>query len=414
MIFHLQIVFLKVLSAYLQQVTKLNYLLLVYSFEGKNMVSFPDISADQRKLLLEFYSKPLNKIALNKNERKSVWNEFKKSRDLNKFSYLKENVPAIFAEMSKSLIHKKNIQPAVFSECVYAQAIADKFLLINFENHIDSAGVKFDLNGLAAHNLSNLSVRYSYTSLDKKTSLIQAGGGGAVDCALISFFLKSVFMIELKEPYARTPTPDLPKYEEDGYLVSSDKFEVKYPQFMPMLEEQLKKKLNVFEHLGSNVPDFSAESIAKAVSESYSGQKYAHVICTEDSSGFLVMLPINHLSRWARLEGEIRPSGRNSYKVWSPKELLKTLKDKNATIQSDKVSMPISELKPSKERGGEETSRFKISPLFFVRAKDIKTINELANFKLSSVMQNIPDITAKMNFANLNAIEVQNFYTKNL
>ena len=370
-----------------------------------------DLGSVQKKLLLDFYSRPSSKVAFNTAERKKIWNEFKSHRNLEKFRYLQEDVPAIFAEISKAFINKRNIQPAVFSECVYAQAFANIFNLSVFENHINSEGIKFDFSGIEIPNAEDLTIRYSYSKSDKKISLVQAGGAGGVDCALISFEDKIATMIELKEPYARTSAPDLPKYGEDGYLVSSEKFVQENPQFKSMLEEQIKKRFNIFDHLGSNLSDFSAKSIEKAVTENYSGEKFAHFICTEDSSGYLVLIPSNHVASWAELEGELRPTGRNSYPVWTPNKLLSVLKEKGGIINSDTVIMPLLSFKQSKARGGENISRFKISPLFFVRSEDIESTKGNVIFKIDDVKQNIPDITAKINFKNLDVSKVKKFYT---
>lgn len=369
------------------------------------------LSDVQKTLLKDFYAKPATKVTFNTVERKKIWDEFKLHRKLEEFTYLKEAVPAIFAEISKALLHEKNIQPAVFSECVYAQAFADKFNLSVFENHINSNGIKFDFSGIAIANAEDLTIRYSYSGTDKKDSLVQAGGAGGVDCALISFEKKIATMIELKEPYARTSAPDLPKYGEDGFLVSSDKFVRENPQFKSMLEEQIKKRFNIFDNLGSNLSDFSAESIESAVTENYSGEKFAHFICTEDSSGYLVLIPSNHVASWAELEGELRPTGRNSYPVWTPNKLLSVLKEKGGIVNSDTVTMPLLSFKQSKARGGEKISRFKISPLFFVRSEDIENTKGNITFKIDDVKQNIPDITAKINFKNLDVSAVKKFYT---
>ena len=374
------------------------------------MVNPLKLSTEQRVLLSDFYSKPITKVAFNTDERRKIWDEFKIHRNVEKFTYLEEKVPAIFAEINKAFINAKNIQPAVFSECVYAQAFANKFNLSVFENHINSEGIKFDFSGIEIADAENLTIRYSYSSSDKKISLVQAGGAGGVDCALISFEEKIATMIELKEPYARTSAPDLPKYGEDGYLVSSDKFIRENPQFKSMLEEQIKKRFNIFDHLGSNLSDFSAESIEIAVTENYSGDKFADFICTEDSSGYLVLIPSSHVARWAELEGELRPTGRNSYPVWTPNKLLSVLKEKGGSVQTDTVTMPISSFKQSKARGGENISRFKISPLFFVRSEDVENTKGKVTFNLNAVKQNIPDITAKINFRNLEVSEVKKFY----
>jgi hypothetical protein len=368
------------------------------------------LSSAQKIVLSDFYRKPDTKVAFNTSERRKIWDEFKTNRNVSKFRYLEEQVPAIFAEITKAIVNEKNIQPAVFSECVYAQAFADKFSLSVFENHINSEGVKFNFNGIAIANAEELTVRYSYSRSDKMVSLVQAGGAGGVDSALISFDKKIATMIELKEPYARTSAPDLPKYGEDGYLVSTEKFLIENPQFKSMLEEQINKKFNIFEHLGSNLSDFSLESIETAVTENYLGEKFADFICTEDSSGYLSLIPSSHVTLWAELEGELRPTGRNSYPVWTPDKLLSVLLEKGGSVQADTVTMPLSSFKQSKARGGDNISRFKISPLFFVRSEDVNTTKGNVTFKLEAVKQNIPDITAKIDFRNLDISEVKKFY----
>ena len=73
--------------------------------------------------------------------------------------------------------------------------------------------------------------------------------------------------------------------------------------------------------------------------------------------------------------------------------------------------MPLLSFKQSKARGGENISRFKISPLFFVRSEDIENTKGNITFKIDDVKQNIPDITAKINFKNLDVSEVKKFYT---
>ena len=156
--------------------------------------------------------------------------------------------------------------------------------------------------------------------------------------------------------------------------------------------------------------DFSAESVKSAVTENYSGEKFAEFICTEDSSGYLVLIPSRDVANWAKLEGELRPTGRNSYPVWTPNKLLSVLKEKGGSVQADTVSMPLSSFKQSKARGGENISRFKISPLFFVRSEDVENTKGTVTFNLDSVKQNIPDITAKINFKNLEVSEVKKFY----
>jgi hypothetical protein len=170
--------------------------------------------------------------------------------------------------------------------------------------------------------------------------------------------------------------------------------------------------LNVFEHVGNNVSNFSTKSLEKAVTENYAGKKYAHVICTEDKKGRLVMLPSNHVALWAKLEGEIRPSGRNSYKVWTPNHLRKVLLNLGATYKNDLVTLPISVLKTSKARGNSNISRYKIDPFFFIRKKEVTIEGSNARFSVEAIRQLNPSITAKMKFEDLDIDKIQKFYSE--
>ena len=358
-----------------------------------------------------FYEKPNICVSLNKSERKAIWNDFVSARNIQRISHLEKHIPALYAEMAKAIDHEKNIQPAVFSECVYAQSLAEKFELSLFKNHLEQPKLKLQIGLKHSEKLNDLNVRYSYSNLNGSNILYQAGGANSVDCAFNSQDEKELTWIEMKEPYARTSEPDLPKYAEDGFIVSSDSFEKNYPQFKSMLEEQLIKELNVFEHIGHNISEFSPSSIEKAVTENYSGKKFADVICTEDEEGMLVMLPSNHVAMWSQLEGEIRPSGRNSYEVWTPLRLIETLSRLDAVIENELVRIPVGNLKTSKARGSSALSRYKINPFFFVRLSHVEISDDVATFPLNAVKQLNPSITAKMNFKGLSVEKVQAFYS---
>jgi len=163
--------------------------------------------------MLEFYNKSNYKVKLNKSERKEIWDDFKSNRDIKKFIHLNSTVPALFNEMQKVKKSKRNLQSAVFSECVYAQGIADQFELPIFKMHNND--LELNLENFQNSNFPKLVTRYSYTKMDNSVLLAQAGGAKAVDCAYISQIEKNFLMIEFKEPYARTSEPDLPKYNED-------------------------------------------------------------------------------------------------------------------------------------------------------------------------------------------------------
>jgi hypothetical protein len=366
----------------------------------------------QKTLLSDFYSKPKNRVLLNKLERDKIWKDFKNNRSIEKYADLEISMPALYFELLKASSSKKNIQAAVFSECVYTQALAEKYSLNIFHQHITQKDKRITVNGIPESALNDLSIRYSYSNEDQSLILVQAGGAGAVDCALIDPTKNLFSMIEFKEFYSRTSDPNLPKYGDDGFLITSEKFDRKYPQFKSMLEEQIAKKLNLLDSIGGNIHTFSTASIEKAVSENYTGSKKADVICTEDKFANLVMLPANEVGKWAKLEGEIRPSGRNSTRVWSHDKLLKDISSLGGKIENGNVEIQTSLLKPRDEVGGTRQSGLKLNALFFVRVENIKTNGDLSIFKIDDVKQLIPSIAAKVKFIDLDFEDVKNNYLK--
>ena len=214
----------------------------------------------------EFYSIAQTKVIINKTDRNKLWKfTTKRSTDLD-LQTLKTKCPALEHQIQKSYAQGNNIQSAVFSECVYAQTLANMLKLDLFVNCTDEPN--FIPSSVASLISSyNLVPRYVYSTRDKRRMLIQAGGCGGIDSALITVIDLVIYTIEFKEPGAKASEPDLPKYGEDGKLRITEDFVERYPQFEAMLNEQ--KDLNFFENMGHNINDFSEESIKIAVSNNY-------------------------------------------------------------------------------------------------------------------------------------------------
>lgn len=361
----------------------------------------------QKEIMEEFYSYDSKKVIYDKAKRSELWKKVvKRSNDIN-FDKIKKECPALYHQIMKSYESGKNVQSAVFSECVYSQTFANIFkldLFINCYENIDFIPDK--VNKLLASY--NLVPRYVYSTIDKKRMLIQAGSCGGIDSALITILNLNIFTIEFKEPGAKTSEPDLPKYGEDGILRITKEFICKYPQFEDMLNEQ--KGLNFFEKSGSNINNFSKESVNIAISNNYV-KKYADVICTEDEDGFLVMFPVNQISKWANIVGEIRPAGRNHYSVWTPNALKQILLKKGAIIDRNNVCINISELSLRLERGGnDKVSGYKITSLFFVYINDCVRKGDNIYFNFKHVRQLNPTIAGKMFFNNIHYFDIKKYY----
>ena len=77
---------------------------------------------------------------------------------------------------------------------------------------------------------------------------------------------------------------------------------------------------------------------------------------------------------------------------------------------NDLVTVPASQLTAIGPRGGTGISRYKINPLFFVRASDVSFSGNHAEFQVSDVRQLNPTIAAKMFFKKLDADKVKKYY----
>jgi hypothetical protein len=367
------------------------------------------LSATQAEVMQKFYSQPIARVVLNKSERHLVWEDFRDERNLPTQTTLSKS-PALEAELRKALDSDGLIQSAVFSECVYAQTLANMLGLNDFYNfNANPSCVPLNVDRFLSAN--GLRPRYVYKSKHSDDVLIQAGGAGGVDCALVSEKTGLGYTIEFKEPGAKTSEPDLPKYGEDGYITMDTKFIKENAQFTSMLQEQIDRGLNIWEIQGSNVHDFDPKNVQIAVSENYAAKKFADVICVEDENGFLTMIPANQADVWAEIRGEIRPTGRNHYKVWTPLKLAKVIASNSGVIRNGTVSIPLANLGTSKARGGDSTiNRYKIDSIFFVRPADVCIQGRNASFDLSAVRQVKPTISAHMFFKNLDVNKVRLHY----
>ena len=369
------------------------------------------LTKSQSDIMNEFYSVPETAVIYNKKERKALWKKaIARSKDLD-MDNIKHKCPALHHQILRSYESGNNIQSAVFSECVYAQTFAN---MINFSRFVNCSTEMGFIPEPVEILLDSYKLvpRYVYSTDDKRRMLIQAGSCNGIDSALITVIGLVIYTIEFKEPGAKTSEPDLPKYKEDGLLLITDKWINKYPQFKQMLSE--KKGINFFDIMGRNVNNFTKESIEFAVSNNYfTEKKYADVICTEDSNGILVMIPTNQACLWAKIEGEIRPAGRNDYKVWTPIALKRFLEILDAKIEGDYVEIEKKVLGERRQRGGNgRLSGYKITSLFFVRYEKCKEKNGILSFDINDVRQLNPTITAKVFFDKLYHANVKTHYYK--
>ncbi|MCL2861915.1 MAG: hypothetical protein FWE22_05860 [Firmicutes bacterium] len=365
------------------------------------------LSKTQNEIMAEFYEKPPTKVVFRKRIREKLWKFATKREDIPEEYDLKEICPALFCEIEKSIASGRNIQSAIFSECVYAQTLANMFLLNNciiFQENPNFLPQPI-LSLLKSYSLV---ARYVYSNEDNSRMLIQAGGPGGVDSALITVIDLNIYKIEFKEPWSKGTEADLPNYCEEGKLISSLEFEDKHPYLMDMLSEHI--GTSIFDIRGHNISKFSPDSVITAVSKNYTSKMFADVCCTEDKKGLLTMLPCNQIPQWALLMGEIRSTGKNHYEVWTPNALKNVIEEKGGILENGIVQIEKSKLLFRRQRGGNRAiSGHKINESFFVYLQDCKEVGDKI-FNINKVRQVKPTIAGKMDFKELDYFEVKEYY----
>lgn len=369
-----------------------------------------ELTKAQKELLELFYSKNKTKVLFVKRERNNLWDTVTGSENIDpeNLAEICEKCPAIMYEIKKSKENGKNIQSAVFSECVYAQTLANMFNLEFVQNKCDNLPVDIR-NFLGEHCLH---IRYYYSNSQNTVLLFQAGSKNGVDCCLYidNNGKHNFYTIEFKENYAKSSEPDLPEYGENGIMVVDNKFLDMYPHFKQMLDE--KTGLNFFDTMGSNIHGFSEESVRIAVDRNYI-KKPADVIVTESRKGILIMLPSTHISQWADIHGEIRPAGRNPYKVWTPDKAKEIIEQKGGKIENNLVTIKKSYLEPRKSRGNKKRiSGYKTAPLFFVKIEKCTDNGSSICFKFDDLQQLKPTISGIIDFRKCIYEDIKQSYEK--
>jgi hypothetical protein len=373
-----------------------------------------------RGLLVEFYSTPGSKLPVAKAGRNRIWDYFKKNRTLLKTEPGAKIVPSIASEIDDAIKANGALQRSVFSECVYTFELANKLGLRTYLKYSDQ--VSLPLAARKVLNSLELSPRYVYFNAQNTRFLVQAGGPNSYDAVLIDLDSNTNVKIEYKEPASKAKELDL-NYDESGYLVKTEKFTIQFRQLLPMLNEAIRAKVNIFKLADSstkNFISFSTPSILKALDDNYTGENTADVICTEDKNGYLVMMSSNDVTKFvdpptlkgiAGIKGEIRSAGRNKYKVWSHEKLQEHIAKVGGTVNSgNKVTIETASMKATKGAGTSTTNRLKISSIFFVYVEDVVSSGGYTTFDLNAVRQIKATISAHMYFRKLKVEIVRDYY----
>ncbi len=92
----------------------------------------------QSEIMKEFYTIKKQEVIYDKRTRNNLWKKAIARRNLMDLLQIEKKCPALANQIAKSYETGKNIQPAVFSECVYAQTLANMFELNQFHNCLNN------------------------------------------------------------------------------------------------------------------------------------------------------------------------------------------------------------------------------------------------------------------------------------
>lgn len=294
------------------------------------------------------------------------------------------------AEYEKQYTRSMALQPAILSECFVAQTLADMFELDEFldadekEENIPSQ-LLLALIRARGGELEAAIPRYIYYSNTKNIVLLQYGDSSSIDAV----FVKDGYRVrlELKEEKAKLGEYDL-NYNEEGTLIPTQNIIENHKEYISFID-RFNEVTNVFSHMGSNfkigsyLTDELLESIVAAVFDLkkidlYILQKGRKIFC----------VPSRDLISSVDVSGsEIRMTGKNKYKVFTPNKLNELLNNLGATISDGIVSVPYDQNNNTIGRGRSVITRYKLNSLFLVEYKNIIINDGIVSFRYNDIRQ---------------------------
>lgn len=314
-------------------------------------------------------------------------------------------------EIEKQFAKHKALQPAILTECNYAQTLAHIFGLkkcIDLDtatfNEIPFHCVKF----IKSSRDSISAARYLYYSTDKDKSeifLVQYGNPDAGDADIIYF--DNDIKIEFKESNAKAGEYDL-GLTNDGKLVPSDRIHNEFPAMIDYIEK-FNQETCLFDYLGSNysLKDLGDTSLMKIV-KSYFEINKIDLFITSINNELIAIRPqdleikIDNDPIANNIGSEIRTTGRNHKTISLQEYFIENIKNisniKNNICTLQKAELPG--FGYVKERGKTSVGRYKINYIFFVYASDIiQDTEETITFDIRKVEQCKPTISIHIQIA---------------
>lgn len=369
------------------------------------------------EILYNIYSKE-TPLILSENEISSLNNYYKntfnKVTSYTDFLYGSSEATRLIAKMQsgkfeieKQFNNQKGLQPAILTECNYAQTIASIFQLtecidldIKAFNDIPIECIDF----IKSSKNTISAARYLYYSKkDKDKFLVQYGNPDAGDASII--YYQNDIKLEFKESNAKAGEYDL-LVNENGKLLPSDKIQNTFPLMQQYIDE-FNKQTSLFNYLGSN---YKIEKTDKfnpiVIAKNYFNNNGIDLLVTSVNNELIAIDPSDLTLVFkdgtlvATTEGsEIRTTGKNDMQIELIEYFRNTINsiavktNGNTYVLNKKDIDNLPGYGYIKERGKDKIGRVKLNYMFFVRIKDISETEDTISFSINDVRQTKPTIS---------------------
>ncbi len=308
-------------------------------------------------------------------------------------------------EIKKQYERNMALQPGVLSECNYVETLARLFKL---NKCLDLNNVTFNQVPIEAAKYLIPSAetisggRYLYYNTKKDIFLFQYGNPETGDAIMVIDGDK--IKLEFKERTAKTGEYDITGlYGEDGKLIISDDFANKNPEYVPFIE-QFNEETNVIEQIGHNFNTFDEKTKIASIQEYFIKNEIDVLISSTKENELIALTPDSitleledGTSIVSTQNSEIRTSGRNYTKIFTPELFHQTLQKigakeiDNETVLVN-INTPFVEMVTG--RGLNQITRIKFNKIFFIKIENITWQDENnIIFKIDDVCQLKPTVS---------------------
>lgn len=308
-------------------------------------------------------------------------------------------------EIKKQYERNMALQPGVLSECNYVETLARLFKL---NKCLDLNNVTFNQVPIEAAKYLIPSAetisggRYLYYNTKKDIFLFQYDNPETGDAVMVIDGDK--IKLEFKERTAKTGEYDIiGLYGEDGKLIISNDFANKNPEYVPFIE-QFNEETNVIEQIGHNFNTFDEETKIASIQEYFIKNEIDVLISSTKENELIALTPDSitleledGTSIISTQNSEIRTSGRNYTKIFTPELFRQTLQKIGAKEIDDEtvlVNINTPFVEKVTGRGLNQITRIKFNKIFFIKIENITWQDENnIIFKINDVCQLKPTVS---------------------